>query len=117
MATKSDGFDQARGWSRNIRRMVENLTQDTLDELLESPLGIETRSDWVTYGEVFEPAEYRIYLCAGGPAVRLTGEMDIGGCPESVIMEYLDSFTPWMEYLLDENEEEDCLTYARQFFV
>lgn len=85
------------------------------EQIEESPLSVEVRSDWHTPGGDSTPGEYNILLCTGGPAVRIVGQLSEHGEPESARLEYQDWFTPWEEYRLDA-EEETVVEYARCFY-
>jgi len=83
----------------------------------EDPLSVEVRSEWHTPGEDEAPTEYTILLCTGGPAVRIIGELDEHGQPETATIEYQDWFTPWERYGdISDEEDETLLTYAQQFY-
>lgn len=82
----------------------------------EDPLSVQVRSNWVTPGEKMEPAEYEILLCTGGPAVRMTGDLDEHAEPESAELEFQDWYTPWNRLPTDSDEESDMVTYAQQFY-
>lgn len=77
----------------------------------EDPLDVQVRSDWHTPGEQGENAEYYILLCTGGPAVRIVGDLDQYGRPDSARIEYQDWFTPWVEYRGEDHEA--VLAYAQ----
>jgi len=83
----------------------------------EDPLEVSTRSGWHSPGaEEVGDAEYLILLCTGGPAVRITGQLDEHGEPDSARLEYQDWFTPWAGYPTNRAQEQTLLTYARQFY-
>ena len=84
----------------------------------EDPLSVEVRSDWHTPGDSSDKStEYIILLCTGGPAVRIIGELNEHGQPETAELEYQDWFTVWVRYADASSEEyEALLTYARQFY-
>ena len=115
---------QAKIQLERIIEMVKALdTQDddaresALQTINEDPLSVEIRSDWHTPGAKSENTEYRILLCTGGPAVRITGDLGCFSEPDSAQLEYQDWFTPW-EKLYDTTPEQDeaLLQYARQFY-
>jgi len=82
----------------------------------EDPLSVQVRSGWADSPEEFEAEEYEILLCTGGPACRITGELDRGQ-PHRARLEYQDWFTPWIEYLdMNEEERESLLNYVQQFY-
>lgn len=84
----------------------------------EDPLSVQVRSDWHNPGEEKgeTPAEYVILLCTGGPAVRITGELDQWQQPGSAKLQYQDWFTPWELYHTSEEEYKALITYAGQFY-
>ena len=144
--------EQAQAQFESIREMVEELRRqqegddetgeiddgaldEARDRIQEDALSVEVRSDWVAPGAfAFEsrdratPAEYRILLCTGGPAVQITGTLSEHGEPETARLEMQDWFLPWTEYRplapRDANGEVNCvadaeeilLAYARQFY-
>ena len=74
-------------------------------------LSFEVRSDWHGIGEDTEDTEYAILLCTGGPAVRITGELD-GGVPATASLEYQDWFTPWTDAPLSAADKGALISYA-----
>ena len=92
--------------------------QDPAERIHEDPLSVEVRSDWHSPGDGNDkPTEYNILLCTGGPAVRIIGELDEHGQPETATIEYQDWFTPWERYGDTSDEEDEALlTYAQQFY-
>ena len=82
----------------------------------EDPLSVQVRSGWANSPGGMEAEEYKILLCTGGPAVRITGQLDRGE-PDTAKIEYQDWFTPWEHYYkTTPKEDEALLTYARQFY-
>lgn len=121
------------GWLETIRELVDKLRKAREDddqgaiesieqEISEGPLSVEVRSGWYSPGAddkdiSRKPAEYNILLSTGGPALRLIGELDDYGQPESARLEWQDWGTPWTR--LDGVSMEDCdalLEYARCFY-
>ena len=82
----------------------------------EDPLEISVRESWHAPGEDTKPAEYLILLCTGGPAVRITGDLNDYGEPETASIEYQDWFTQWERLDMTEEEKETVLKYARHFY-
>lgn len=60
------------------------------DAIIDDPLSIEFRSDWVPTGEKMTRNEYRIVLCTGGPHVELRGEFDHRDSPCNVRVLFKD---------------------------
>lgn len=112
---------------------------DAAREAIEqSALSVEVRSGWVTLegwlalkdNKAWEQAaEYKILLSWGGPAVRIVGELDEHGEPETARLEhqdaeyvtprnYIEGDTPaFQEWCRDLQTNSDALlAYARQFY-
>lgn len=80
------------------------------DAIIEDPLSIEFRSDWVSQGEMMTRNEYRIVLCMGGPHVELRGEFDYRDSPCSVRVLFKD----WGESgELTEFDRDATMSYVR----
>src|SRR5215831_21112698 len=88
---------------------------ETLEEIYSNVLEVSVRSDWQARGSLFEPNEYRLLLCWGGPSVRVIGELDGGADPVTAHLEYQDWFTPWRELPTSAEETEALVDYARFF--
>lgn len=87
----------------------ENITDDCY--------GTQVRSDWVTPGEAFEAVEYTLLPAGGGPALRMIGDLGEFNQPDSAHLEYQDWFTPWEEFIVEEDEDREALLkYASQFY-
>ena len=134
MTTKIDNAqEEAQAQLESIKEMVENLraaddqVRDGGDDLTrekaelaitESPLEVAVRSDWHEPGISAKEAlaaEYKILLCAGGPAVRIIGTLGKYE-PDSARIEYQDWGTPWTEYRMSHDDEQIVLEYARCFY-
>lgn len=81
----------------------------------EGHYGIQVRSDWYSPGERAEPGEYQITLAGGGPAVRLTGDIEEGEAI-SAKLQYQDWFTPWTDLENTIEMERVLLVYAQTFY-
>lgn len=66
--------------------------------------------------EVKIERQYIILLCTGGPAVRIIGEFDEYGEPDTARLQYQDWFTPWIDYSQSAAEKDTLLEYARHFY-
>lgn len=136
--------EQAQAQFESIREMVEALHHAPTDDedahdaaqtaIHEDALSVEVRSDWYSpheghgSGSPCAPAEYRILLCTGGPAVQIRGKLSEHSEPETACLQMQDWFLPWTEYRplapKDANGEVNCvgdaeeilLAYARQFY-
>ncbi|MCA2969341.1 MAG: hypothetical protein INH43_12565 [Acidobacteriaceae bacterium] len=83
----------------------------------EAPLSVEVRSGWYRPCDANpEPEEYRILLTWGGPAAQITGQLDTYGQPDTARLEYQNWATPWTARPLTNEEREDVLTFAQQFY-
>lgn len=96
--------------------------QNAMAAIREDALGVAVRSSWQLISESGQntgdcpdmtPTEYMIELSTGGPATRLTGEMDSDYNPESVYLEYSDSQHGWSKFMLRDDEEDIFMEYAR----
>ena len=145
MADKYDDARQnAQGWYDSIVEMAEALAQadanrddiaqdSARDAITESVLSVEVRSDWYTLDADSDrkPAEYRILLTTGGPALQLTGALSEHGEPETAELQMQDWGVPWQAWepllfnpamSLDERiaarngYRETLLTFARCFY-
>lgn len=58
---------------------------------------IETELDESDYGQDVERI-FHITLAGGGPAVRITGDLDEHNQPDRAWLEYSDWGTPWTEF-------------------
>jgi hypothetical protein len=116
-------LEQAKAQLDSIIEMVEALHKSETDEereealqtIQDDPLSVDVRSGWVSSGCDMEPEEYSILLCTGGPAVRITGSLDLFE-PDTAKIEYQDWFTPWVDMPVTGKEEWALLEYARQFY-
>lgn len=123
--------EQARMQLANISEMIRALanarqadgelapcdTEDTIqDRISETPLDVMIRSHWHSPGTSTDGGEFNILLCTGGPAVRLIGEYNKDGEPDSARIEYQDWGTPWTQlHALTEREESDLLMFCTYF--
>ena len=89
---------------------------DARQQIQEDPLSIEVRSGWQQPGSDLQPEEYMILLCTGGPAVRITGQLNEFSEPDSAVIEYQDWFIVWEEYFTSREEEDKMIAYAREFY-
>src|SRR5262245_38130506 len=118
----------------------EKTLEDAEQRIHEDALSVEVRSDWVPAGNFFteqtnsraatepmKPAEYRILLCTGGPAVQIVGRLNEHCEPETAVMQVQDWFQPWTDFhpvFVERDAGEDThrthedvlLDYARCFW-
>jgi hypothetical protein len=77
----------------------------------EDPLSVERDK-----GERFDGTlHYEILLTTGGPAARITGELE-DGQPSTAFFEYQDWFKPWTRAWVSAEDEKTLLEYAQQFY-
>jgi len=84
----------------------------------EDALSVEVRVPWYAPGggEVPKPEEYMILLTTGGPALRVRGDLNKYGEPDTARLEYQDWGTPWIEYPLSREDENALIAYASVFY-
>ena len=128
-ATKENdnyGLQQAQAQLESIKEMVQlfesaktlhssEALEGAENRIQESPLCVELRSGWTSYGADFKAEEFKILLCTGGPAVQIVGELN-DGQPENPRLQYQDWFTPWTDYRCASAETETLLIYCQQFY-
>lgn len=113
---------QAIAQLESIKEMVAALDGDDRESaeqaIQEDPLSVEVREPWHTPGESgVKPTDFMILLCTGGPACRITGQLDHYGQPDNAIIEHQDWGTPWTEYFISNDaDREALLTYCRCFY-
>jgi hypothetical protein len=88
--------------------------QDAREAIEQDALSVEVRSDWHEVGAKNPDMEFCILLSTGGPATRITGELDEHGEPSVAKLEVQDWFQPWTEYR--DADEQVLLSYARCFY-
>jgi hypothetical protein len=114
---------QAASQLDSIREMVaalnspdEDAREDAMTSIQEDPLSVEVRSDWASTPSELKAGEFQILLCTGGPAVRILGQLDCFGDPESATLEYQDWFTSWERLPITNDDERVLLDYSRCFY-
>lgn len=128
------GMESSDGWLCHHCYCDADAAREAIEQ---DALSVEVRSGWMSPSDSNDttPAEYKILLCWGGPAVRIIGELDEHGEPESARLEHQDWGTEWTEYKpssemepahsihladlrikADEAMRSVLLTYARQFY-
>ena len=105
----------------SLEWMREHLDDEEQRERIssEDALEVSVRGDWHTPGDEKNstPIAYYILLGTGGPATRITGELDEYCQPTSAQFEYQDWFKPWTAANdLSDEEEKTLLEYACQFW-
>jgi len=126
-AAKEEDFqDVANKAAHNsIEWMREHLDDEEQRERImsEDALEVEVRGGWHAPGaesgktDDMKPTEYIILLGTGGPATRITGELDKYCQPTTAAYEYQDWFKPWTAADdLSGVEQATLLEYAQQFY-
>ena len=74
------------------------------------------RGPWHAPGdtESAKPDEYEILLGAGGPAIRIIGELNQHCEPTTAILQSQDWGTPWTDYR--DADDEVMLKYVSHFY-
>jgi hypothetical protein len=130
----ADARNQAKAQFESIKEMVEALKlanegeieadiESAEQTIHEDALSVEVRCDWYTvasstHEEGGTPAEYRILLCTGNPAVQIVGRLSEHCEPETAELQCQDWFQPWTSVYIKgaEDAEEIMLAYARCFY-
>jgi hypothetical protein len=86
------------------------------ERLYQMPLAVDVRAGWHAPGERAPSEEYQILLTTGGPALRITGNLNHYNSPETVRVEYQDWGRPWTSYTLAQAEERRALAFASLFY-
>ena len=91
-------------------------SQDELREnVLNSALSIQFRSDWESFEENFKAKEFKILLSWGGPALRVIGELDDYG-PVNPKLQYQDWGTPWIDFEITEDQQKALNWFCNCFY-
>ena len=119
------GLEEARSQFGKIAGLVLALQsadvfarQDAEERINEDALEVMIRSSWHAPGRdsVDVPIEYCILLCAGGPVVRIVGDLNKYGEPVSARIEHQDWLNPFETWVGNcSSVEEILLAYARCF--
>jgi hypothetical protein len=114
---------EGRAWDNGDRSSIGALSVEEAERAIhEDALSVEVRSGWYTLDANADkaPAEYRILLSWGGPAVQIRGELDEHGEPTTGRLQCQDWGMPWTDVrwgdLGDTNAEDILLTFARCFY-
>lgn len=86
------------------------------DTMREAPLNLEVRSGWTDPGEKLEPAEFRLLLSTGGPALQLVGSLTESYEACDCELQHQDWFTPW-QTLPTTSEEDVALEWFAELFT
>jgi len=120
---KGDARAELAQWDEDNGDELEALKSDAGDcadrddaviRILDDALSVEVRSGWTPSGDTLTAEEFCILITAGGPAVRILGELDEYGEPRRAWLEVQDWFQPWTRYF--NAEQSVLLEYARCFY-
>jgi hypothetical protein len=113
----------AKAWLENIQEMVGRLGSEdgevsdaAREEITESVLCVEARTDWGVPGAERQEAEYRILLSTGGPALQITGDLSDGEPDYTPSLQWQDWGTPWTDYRMTADEESDLSAFVHCFY-
>jgi len=99
---------------RNGHSILHDVIRDKV--LAEAAGGTAVRSGW-DWGQGLEPEHFLISLAGGGPAVRITGNLNRYGGAEDPVLEYQDWGTSWLEFRLLNDIERNALDwFCNQFY-
>ena len=92
--------------------------EEIRERIQEGPLSVQVRGGWHTPGdpEGRKPEEYELLLSTGGPTLRLIGDLDEYGEPDTPKIQWQDWGTPWTTYYTTDKEDAALLAYARCFY-
>jgi hypothetical protein len=110
--------DIGRAAYESIAEMVAALDDDweqAEQRIQEDALSIEFRSGWSTDRRELQAEEFNILLTTGGPAVRITGELDEHGEPRRAWLEVADWGQPWTRYF--DASQDVLLAYCACFYM
>ena len=105
-----------------IRKAIEDNCfvdlDDIREDIQEEPLSLEVRNTaWrAPHLNPEPPDEYCILLGWGGPAVRIVGDLNRCGEPETAVLQFQDWFTSWEPLKVSQEDENVLLEYARCFY-
>lgn len=85
------------------------------DAITDNALSVDVRSGWNSPGSLIAE-EYCILLCTGGPAVRITGELDTNNQPHTAEIQHQDWGTSWQRLGTTVSDDTYLLEYASCFY-
>jgi hypothetical protein len=90
---------------------------DLRDRAQEWPLSVLVRSDRYAPGKPdTSPTEFELWMCTGGPAVRMRGDLSEYGEPTRAYVQHQDWGTGWRDYVGDEFDSGNVLRFASMFY-
>jgi hypothetical protein len=105
-------FDDAEEACRSVEEYPDE--EEARQAIEEDPLSLQVRSGWASLGEELKAEEFELLLGTGGPAIRIIGELDQYGEPDSARLQTQDWFTPWTDYF--GASQDTLLAYCRCFY-
>ncbi len=84
------------------------------ERIYQFPIGVATRSGWVSPGEKHKPEEFMITLAEEALDCQIVGELDEDGEPVIAEIEYWDWSIPRTR--LRSTDEVVLLSFCREFF-
>lgn len=108
--------------AETLRDAIESNDRDAIEAaeraIDEDPLEIRVRSGWHCPGEQpGKPEEFEILLSTGGPAMRIRGQLDYYGQPETFHVEVQDWFQPWQSFGINADQGDLIRDYyLSQFY-
>ncbi len=90
-------FKTAKGCYEGIKSQIEMIDQAIEAKDTRQQESLEEEMDGFSYGQDVERI-FHITLAGGGPACRITGQLDENNEPYGCVIEYQDWGTPWTEY-------------------
>jgi len=105
---------QARAYMDTIIEMAKLDHDEYFEQAHEMPLEVCHRSDWQSVSCQLFPSEFLILLSTGGPAVRITGDLD-RGTPINARIEHQDWGTGWTPLFLSDDEQEHLRRFCDVF--
>ena len=113
---KVDKHADGAGWGTlaSIVEKYEQIDKDGYDAdddehgykwAVQQPLSVLVKSGWTEVGKPMHAYEFELLMGTGGPAVRITGDLDEMYEPEanSIRLEVQNWFRPWVALTLMDN--------------
>tara|TARA_Y100000401_G_C8251555_1_gene188432 strand:+ start:95 stop:517 length:423 start_codon:yes stop_codon:yes gene_type:complete len=97
----------------------EKRLEEIRENVINSALSVEFRSGW--YSELYdrvrigEPAEFKILISWGGPALRVIGEIEENFAINPKL-QYQGWGTPWTDFKITENQQDALNWFCNCFY-
>lgn len=114
LSTEAKAVLREHGYDGTNHDVVAEWIEDAAGE---SVLSVDIREGWKSPGDgaSMDPTEFRILLSAGGPALRISGELNHGK-PARCWLEHQDWGTPWIRYFSRSAERATALKWFASLF-